>query len=245
MRRALIGVIVGIVGIAAALGLSYPAGAKSAKSHHAHCVKVAESKGGHAKRGAKCKKARRTRPHRSDRAKSVGPTTTPPTGASKPAEEYEPANPVEDHEPAGATPPENPFEVAAWKLLGKLPVPEGAVEVPPVPRLGPAPLPGCGILTSVDRFWHVPGEPGAVVAWISAQVRGGPPSPGIFEPIGEGGDPGGVRRWSAEFSWKVTEVTKFGRIAQELLGVDAMVAEGGGTALRGEAIILGPATCPR
>lgn len=171
MRRALIGVIVGIVGIAAALGLSYPAGAKSAKSHHAHCVKVAESKGGHAKRGAKCKKARRTRPHRSDRAKSVGPTTTPPTGASKPAEEYEPANPVEDHEPAGATPPENPFEVAAWKLLGKLPVPEGAVEVPPVPRLGPAPLPGCGILTSVDRFWHVPGEPGAVVAWISAQVR--------------------------------------------------------------------------
>ena len=31
VRRALIGVIVGIFGVAAALGLSYPAGAKSAK----------------------------------------------------------------------------------------------------------------------------------------------------------------------------------------------------------------------
>jgi hypothetical protein len=56
---------------------------------------------------------------------------------------------------------------------------------------------------------------------------------------------GGATQWSAEFSWNVTEVTKFGRIAEELLGVNAMAAEGGGTALRGEAIILGPATCPR
>lgn len=54
-RGALIGVMVGILGITAALAVGYPAGAKPAKGHHALCASKAKS----AKRHAKCKKARK------------------------------------------------------------------------------------------------------------------------------------------------------------------------------------------
>ena len=59
VRRALTGTIVGIFGIAAALGVSYPAAATSAKGHHAPCAKASKSRVKHAKRGAKCRKARK------------------------------------------------------------------------------------------------------------------------------------------------------------------------------------------
>lgn len=85
MRRALIGVIVAIFGIAAVLDVGYAAGAKSAKGHHGQCAsKTSKAKAKHAKRRAKCKKARKT-DGRSKGPKTVKPTTkTPPLSTTPP-----------------------------------------------------------------------------------------------------------------------------------------------------------------
>ena len=70
-----------ILGITAALTVSYAGAAKAAKGHHAKCAsKVSKGKAKYAKRRAKCKKARKVRRHRSDGAKPFGPT--PGTGGS-------------------------------------------------------------------------------------------------------------------------------------------------------------------
>lgn len=77
MRRVLIGTTVAIFGIAAALGVGYPAGAKSARSHHAQCAKAANSRAKKVKRGAKCKKRRKS-------AKVRSAPATKPSAANKP-----------------------------------------------------------------------------------------------------------------------------------------------------------------
>jgi hypothetical protein len=100
VRRALIGTIVAIFGVAVALGVVYPAGAKPAKGHPAQCAsKTAKAKVKRGDRRAKCKKAKKkaekTQRGRSEGAKTVGPTTgttgapagtsTTGTGATGPA----------------------------------------------------------------------------------------------------------------------------------------------------------------
>ena len=88
MRRTLVGAIVVIFGLGAALSAGYAAGAKSAKGHHARCAsKSSKSKAKFAKRQAKCERARKTRPGRRNRAKAVGPrrTTTSPRSSTPPA----------------------------------------------------------------------------------------------------------------------------------------------------------------
>jgi hypothetical protein len=81
VRRTWIGIIVAIFGIAAALGVVYPAGAKPPKGHHGRCASKL-SKAKHIKRRAKCKKVRKSRRGPSNGAKTVQPTrttTSPPT----------------------------------------------------------------------------------------------------------------------------------------------------------------------
>jgi hypothetical protein len=88
-----------MVGIAAALAAGYPAGAKSAKKHHAPCggntskssgrhakrrpgPKTAKSSGRHAARPVKCKKPRKAKTH-GNTTRPVAPmTTTPPVGTT-------------------------------------------------------------------------------------------------------------------------------------------------------------------
>ena len=72
-RAALIGVIVGIFGIPAALAVGYPAGAKVARSHHTRCApESSKSTAKSAKRRRKCRK----------RKPASSPRRTPePTGS--------------------------------------------------------------------------------------------------------------------------------------------------------------------
>jgi hypothetical protein len=80
VRRGLIGVLVAIFGIAASLGVGYPAGARSAKRHDARCAKAAWSKPKLPRRRAKCKKPRATTP-RSTTPTTTAPATRPPPQA--------------------------------------------------------------------------------------------------------------------------------------------------------------------
>jgi hypothetical protein len=83
--------VVAIFGIAAALGIGYPAGAKSTKGRHAHCAEAAKSKARHAKRRPKCKKPKPMRRGTGGNA-PAGPTVTAPTKTL----------PVEVHPPGSA-----------------------------------------------------------------------------------------------------------------------------------------------
>jgi hypothetical protein len=74
VRRVSIGVVVAIFGIATALSVVYPAGAKPAGKRHAQCAKASRSKLKRTNRRARCKKASRPRHSRSDGAKTVAPT---------------------------------------------------------------------------------------------------------------------------------------------------------------------------
>lgn len=85
MRRLSIGVIVAIFGIAAALSVGYPAGAKPAKADHPRCTKAGKSKAKRAKRRTKCNKTSKES-HRSDRAKAVGPTAGTGTATGTPTD---------------------------------------------------------------------------------------------------------------------------------------------------------------
>ena len=61
MRRFVIGTIVAIFGIGAALGVGYPAGAKSATGHHAWCANAARSTAKQAKPSSQVQKAQEDR----------------------------------------------------------------------------------------------------------------------------------------------------------------------------------------
>lgn len=77
VRRVLIGAVVAIFGIAASLGVGYPAGAKYGKGHHARC-QAARSKAKEDTRRVKCKKPRPMTPM------STSPTTTAPATPPSP-----------------------------------------------------------------------------------------------------------------------------------------------------------------
>ncbi len=141
MRRALIGAIVAVVGIAATLGVSYAAGARSGKDRHALCAKASRSKDEQAKRRAKCKKVKpaadgqkvlgqRIGLHAASpaAAPAVAPTptalTTATPGSALPSGAAATTTAPAGTEPAVTPPPMPPF---TWVE----PVPEPAYKVIP------------------------------------------------------------------------------------------------------------------
>lgn len=141
MRRALVGAIVAVVGIAATLGVTYPAGAKSAKGRHALCAKASRSKATQAKRRAKCKKAKRTTDGQKvlgqrlgshvaspAAAPAVAPTPTAPT-TTRPGSAPHSGAAATTTAPAGTEPgvPAPPIPPFAWVE----PAPEPAYKLIP------------------------------------------------------------------------------------------------------------------
>ena len=134
MRRTLIGAIVAIFGIGAAFSVGYPAGARSAKGHHAGCAsKSSKSKAKQAKRRAKCKK-RRGAPHGQNRvAQKVGqsPLTAPSMGRA-PAATAPATSPATMTRPTTAPPTTTP---AATPLpTATTPTPPANVTLPAQPE---------------------------------------------------------------------------------------------------------------
>ena len=124
---------------------------------------------------------------------------------------------------AGGKKHETPAETVAHELLGKLPLPMGAVEVSssPSPNLShPAESVGCQPLVDVYRFWYVSGEPRAVIAWIQARAPAG-------DSHGESSGPGGT---------VIFGTSSFGPDAKLVFG--ATLVKGGRTALRADAEVV-------
>ncbi len=263
MRRVLIATIIAILGIAAALGVPYPVAAKPRREHHAHCARTVKSKAKQAERRAKCKKLKKITHGRkvvaqqsvspavsAEAAVEPTPSSTPST-TSAPLESEEVTGDedatsetelVEEHEPAEEKPSEEkprqtPAEAVAQELLEVLPLPEGAVEIGPVPALNRAPRkPGCAPLMDLERFWRVPGKPRAVAVWIETHAPAGAQGGAS----GKSHGPDGVKKWIGGFSFTVKEPTM---IQSEDLVFEA-IAEGGGAALRADAqVVSQPARC--
>ena len=263
MRRVLIGTIIAIFGIAAALGVPYPVAAKPRREHHAQCARTVKSKAKQAERRTKCKKLKKITHDRKVVARhSVSPAVSAeaavePTPSSTPSTTSAPLESedatgdedatsetelVEEHEPSEEErtqekPRQTPAEAVAQELLGVLALPEGAVEVGPVPALNRAPRkPGCTPLLDLDRFWRVPGKPRAVVVWIEAHAPAGAQGGGS----GKSRGPDGVKKWIGGFTFTVKEPAM---IQSEDLVFEA-IAEGGGAALRADAqVVSQPARC--
>jgi hypothetical protein len=128
--------------------------------------------------------------------------------------------------------PEIVAEAEAQRLLGELALPEGAARVNSEQGLvGPESRPATRQLVDADRYWHLPGEPSAVIAWIEAHPPGGAR---LFE-HGEASGPGGVTKWFGAFSFPVEDPDA---LSSEELAFQAIPAEGGGTALRADAQVI-------
>jgi hypothetical protein len=231
VRTTSIGMIVAISGIAAALSVGYPAGAKPAQGHHAQCAsKTSKSRAKQVKRRAKCKKPRNSAHGNRRVAQNVGPLVTAPspttTAPAPPGTGTTPAPPG----PSEAKPLQTPVEAVAQQLLGDLPVPEGAVEVGPEPGFIGVLQIGCRPVVELHRYWRVAGEPRAAIEWI----EGRPPAGSRL--LGEGSTViGGVTEWVSAFQFAVTEP---GVVQNEQLVFEAIAAEGGGAELRADAQVV-------
>jgi hypothetical protein len=287
VRKALVGTIVAIFGVGAALGLAYSAAAKPSNSRQPQTLAKALKKCKKDKsrsRRAQCEstaKARYKSKSTSGGHKDTG--TGPGTGATTGTGTATGTGAATDSGTlagtgavagtgtatgtgtttgttatgatgtgaATGTGPETttsrPCEcistgTLAQELLAKLALPEGAVEVAPLPGFGPTDD-GLGAnpdAVDVSRFWHVPGEPSAVIAAIQAAIESHPRSAIRSSEHGVSTGPGGPESWFASFSFTVREP----EVAEgEELGFVAIAAEGGGTALRAVAQII-PAGAP-
>lgn len=125
VRSILIGMIVAILGFAAALGVGYPAGAKPAKGHHTQCAKAGKSKAKRGKSRRKCKKAPKTTHGQKSRGQHAAlpavplpaaPTPATPTPAPAPPTTTAPPPPTPPTPTATPPPPEAPPEVASAML---------------------------------------------------------------------------------------------------------------------------------
>jgi hypothetical protein len=160
------------------------------------------------------------------------------TGETELAEEPEPIeeNPTQE-KPTEEKPRQITAEDVARELLGRLPLPDGAVEIAPVPTLNRAREPRCEPLLDLDRFWHVPGKPRAAVVWIKTHAPAGAKATASGESTG----PGGVKTWNGGFSFTAKEPAV---IKSEDLVFDSVPAEGGGATLRADAqVVSRPARC--
>lgn len=123
-------------------------------------------------------------------------------------------------------------------LLGQVAPPAGArvvssdPERPSVnPWLGlPATRPASPLAVDLGRFWRVPGDPKSVIDWISAH----PPAGLTKSGQSAGADHGTTRFWGVTFTARSIP----GRISQAQLSVGVTAADGGGTALRADAVVV-------
>lgn len=149
----MIGAIVAIFGIGAALGLGYPAAAKSAKGHHAQCAKAAKSKAKQAKRRAKCKKPKRTAHGHTRVAQKVGrpaSATTPPAD-SAPAVTAPTTTPSPTTPPAATTPTATPPTTTT-----------PTTTTPAPPGRGPAGVEEAPSATLIIHVWVIPPGPAQI-----------------------------------------------------------------------------------
>jgi hypothetical protein len=89
----------------------------------------------------------------------------------------------------------------------------------------------------MDRYWHVPGEPKAVMAWIESH----PPTGSHL--LGEGSSViGGVTKWFSAFQFAVSKEP--GANQSEELSFETIAAQAGGAALRADAqVVAASAEC--
>lgn len=188
VRRALIGAIVATFGIAAPLGVGYPAGAKPAKGHHTHCAGAAKSKAKHAKRHAECKKAQKhphgTTLHARHSVSPAAPQPATPT-LTTPADTTPPPTAPTVSTPASAIPP--PTTPAPTVPTTPAPPPEApsatlAVEVE---GCGGPPPGGCEALKNPVRVTRIGSEDGASI--IETSEHAFRVVPGLYEVTVEAG----------------------------------------------------------
>jgi hypothetical protein len=130
---------------------------------------------------------------------------------------------------AAAGPRERGAHAAALDMLATLRLPAGAVPAATdtsVARRLAAPGDRLGTVDQVDltRFWHLPGDPDAMIRWL----KGHTPSGSRLAGTGEGAVHGVAVTWTAVLTFPGTR----GEIISRELAIETAAARAGGTAVR-------------
>lgn len=127
-------------------------------------------------------------------------------------------------------------QATAQRLLGEVPLPQGAVPASSDESADRAlgsgeSIPATTQLVQAHAFWAVPGEqPAQAIQWIEQH----PPQGARLIAEGSSGQAGRTTSWEATFSYADAS----GRLATVWLSVAAAAARGGGTALGADALVV-------